>query len=112
MRQANKQNTAQGFPKEPNEHVPTGIGQTWRRLTKVPTATGRLTNCFGNRIFLFGVDLRSKRVPSTRPCSRVGLARLWGELDVEKGGFISLKEIDPKALSSVENPAQVDWKLC
>lgn len=24
--------------------------------------------------------------------------RLWGELDTEKTGFISLKEIDPKAL--------------
>jgi len=31
--------------------------------------------------------------------------RLWGELDTEKTGFISLKEIDPKAL----DPAGSSW---
>ncbi|CAJ1368864.1 unnamed protein product [Effrenium voratum] len=31
------------------------------------------------------------------------LRKLWGELDVEKGGFISLKEIDPKAHQDLED---------
>ena len=31
--------------------------------------------------------------------------RLWGELDTEKTGFISLKEIDPKAVRRQLDPA-------
>ena len=41
--------------------------------------------------------------------------RLWGELDTEKTGFISLKEIDPKAVGSswiVELDRAADHMSC
>lgn len=41
--------------------------------------------------------LRSPHLCLVCPQGLFAFARLWGELDTEKTGFISLKEIDPKA---------------